>query len=60
MSAPNLPLILWQLAVLLVLALLITTLRRRIRQGITGWKGVPADCLETLRQLRDRLFQNKP
>ena len=54
MSAPNLPLILWQLAVLLVLFVLITTLRRRIRRGVTRWRGIRADCLETLRSFRTR------
>ena len=54
MSPPNLPLILWQLAVLLALFVLITTLRRRIRRGVTGCRGLWADCRETLRQLRDR------
>ena len=48
MPAPNLPLILWQLAVLAALCVLITTLRRRFRQGILGWKGLWGDCKETL------------
>lgn len=51
MPAPNLPLILWQLAVLAALCVLITTLRRRFRQGILGWKGLWGDCKEIARRL---------
>ena len=51
MSAPNLPLILWQLAVLAALCVLITNLRRRFRQGILGWKGLWGDCKEIARRL---------